>query len=121
MSAPPHPDKPPPGLSGSKAEEETRGTDMTVAAPLVPDTVTAGQPVSVISNAGGGNPPCLYSVGFGPAAGAGFVKRSQGWIREQLPAPAVSKDSAVNVYVHVEDLAGDSVTSVQQIVVRQGS
>lgn len=105
-----------------KAEEETKGTDMAVAAPLVPDTVAAGQPVSVISNASGGSPPYLYSVGFDPAAaGAGFVKRSQGWIREQLPAPAVSKDSAVNVYVHVEDLAGDSVTSVQQIVVRPGS
>jgi uncharacterized membrane protein len=105
-----------------KAEEETQGTtDMAVAAPLVPDTVAAGQPVSVISNASGGSPPYLYSVGFGPTAGGGFVKRSQGWIREELPAPAVSKDSAVNVYVHVEDVAGDSVTAVQQIVVRPRS
>lgn len=102
-----------------KAEEETGGTtDMTVASPLVPDTVAAGQPVSIISNASGGSPPYLYSVGFGPAARGGFVKRSQGWIREELPAPAVSKDSAVSVYVHVEDLAGDSTTAVQQIVVR---
>jgi hypothetical protein len=104
-----------------KAEEDAEGTDMTVAAPLVPDTVAAGQPVSIISNASGGSPPYLYSVGFGPTAGGGFVKRSQGWIREELPAPAVSKDSAVNVYVHVEDLAGDSTTAVQQIVVRPGS
>lgn len=104
-----------------KAEEDAEGTDMTVASPLVPDTVAAGQPVSVISNASGGSPPYLYSVGFGPTADAGFVKRSEGWIREQLPAPAVSKDSAVNVYVHVEDLAGDSTTAVQQIVVRPGS
>lgn len=104
-----------------KAEEDTRGTDMAVAAPLVPDTVAAGQPVSIISNASGGSPPYLYSVGFSPAGGSGFVKRSQGWIREELPAPAVSKDSAVNVYVHVEDLAGDSLTSVEQIVIRPGS
>lgn len=104
-----------------KAEEDAGHTDMAVAAPLVPDTVTAGQPVSVISNASGGSPPYLYSVGFDAGAGAGFVKRSQGWIREELPAPAVGKDSAVNVYVHVEDMAGDSVTSVQQLVVRPGS
>ena len=104
-----------------KAEEDTARSDMAVAAPLVPDTVTAGQPVSVISNASGGSPPYLYSVGFDPAAGAGFVKRSQGWIREELTAPAVGRDSAVHVYVHVEDLAGDSVTSVQQLVVRPGS
>jgi hypothetical protein len=104
-----------------KAEEDAGRTDVAVAAPLVPDTVTAGQPVSVISNASGGSPPYLYSVGFDVAAGAGFVKRSQGWIREELPAPAVGKDSAVNVYVHVEDMAGDSVTSVQALVVRPGS
>lgn len=104
-----------------KAEAETGRTDLAVAAPLVPDTVTAGEPVGVISSASGGSPPYLYSVGFDGAAGAGFVKRSQGWIREELPAPAVGRDSTVHVYVHVEDLAGDSATSVQQLVVRPGS
>ncbi|HYW10810.1 MAG TPA: hypothetical protein VE871_02605 [Longimicrobium sp.] len=104
-----------------KSEQEGpvgSGGPVQIAVPPSADTIGGGM-VPVMAFIRGGAPPYAYGLGLDEDAAATASRSSpDGWIRDSLPAPAISKDTSLTVYITARDRGAGVTTSQATVFVR---
>jgi hypothetical protein len=104
-----------------KSEQEGpvgSGGPVQIAVPPSTDTIQGGA-VPVMAFIRGGAPPYAYGLGVDEAAAASLSGTSaDGWIRDSLPMPAVSKDTSLTIFITATDRSATTTTSQATVFIR---
>jgi hypothetical protein len=104
-----------------KSEQEGpvgSGGPVQIAVPPSADTIQ-GRAVPVMAFIRGGAPPYAYGLGLDEAAAANASRSSaDGWIRDSIPLPQISKDTSLTIYITARDRGAGVTTSQATVFVR---